>query len=247
MATTTALIEAHQLAAANKAHFPNESPAYRASRNTLLAEEIELRRSIERVAALRRSLPPGGEVPAGILFEGQHGPVPFADLFGDKQSLVVYSAMYGPQRPRPCPVCTSMLAAWDGTARNLRDRVALAVTARSPIGRLLDYKKERGFRFLPFYSDTQGDYTRAYVSAEDADMPALNIFTRDLGPSSKHGIIRHFWATEMGPSTADPGQDPRGAPDIDPLWTILDLIPEGRGATWYPTLDDPPAPLTQLK
>jgi len=35
----------------------------------------------------------------------------------------------------------------------------------------------------------------------------------------------------MGSNTADPGQDPRGAPDRMPLWTILDNTPEGRVAT----------------
>lgn len=33
----------------------------------------------------------------------------------------------------------------------------------------------------------------------------------------------------MGSATADTGQDPRGAPDRMPLWTILDTTPEGRG------------------
>ena len=36
---------------------------------------------------------------------------------------------------------------------------------------------------------------------------------------------------------ADPGQDPRGAPDVDPLWTILDMTPSGRDVTWYPKLE----------
>ncbi len=40
----------------------------------------------------------------------------------------------------------------------------------------------------------------------------------------------------MGGSTADPGQDPRGAPDLMPLWNILDSTPEGRGTDWYPEL-----------
>jgi len=41
----------------------------------------------------------------------------------------------------------------------------------------------------------------------------------------------------MGFATADPGQDPRGAPDLMPLWTILDCTPEGRGTDWYPRLE----------
>ena len=42
--------------------------------------------------------------------------------------------------------------------------------------------------------------------------------------------------------TADPGQDPRGAPEIEPLWNILDLTPHGRGEDWYPKLEYPGAP-----
>ena len=51
--------------------------------------------------------------------QGENGPATFADLFGDKHALVVYSYMFGPQRDRPCPVCTSLLSAWDGAARNV--------------------------------------------------------------------------------------------------------------------------------
>jgi predicted dithiol-disulfide oxidoreductase (DUF899 family) len=49
--------------------FPNESAEYRAARNALLEEEIALRARIEAVAAKRRALPPGGEVPEDYLFE----------------------------------------------------------------------------------------------------------------------------------------------------------------------------------
>jgi predicted dithiol-disulfide oxidoreductase (DUF899 family) len=62
-------------------------------------------------------------------------------------------------------MCTAMLTSWEGTASNLRERVALAVTARSPIERLLEFKKERGWQNLQIYSDTKGDYTRFIPSA----------------------------------------------------------------------------------
>ena len=233
MADNIILVPSTELAAKNKAHFPNESSAYREARNTLLAEEIKLRRAIERVAALRRALPPGGELREDYDFEGQNGAVRLSQLFGDKETLVVYSMMFGPQRERACPMCTAMLTSWEGAARNLRERVALAVTARSPIGRLLDFKKERGWQNLQMYSDINGDYTRAYVNAEDGDVPGLSVFTR------RDGAIRHFWSGEMSGEMADPGQDPRGAPDLDPLWTIFDLTPAGRDATWYPKLEYP--------
>ena len=49
MADTRALVTAHELAATNQAHFPNESAEYRAARNQLIIEEIELRRQVERL------------------------------------------------------------------------------------------------------------------------------------------------------------------------------------------------------
>ena len=231
MASKGTLVSAKELAKKNGVRFPNESKEYRRARDKLLAEEIELRRRIERVADQRRALPPGGEVTRDYRFEGENGPVGFADLFGDKQTLAVYSYMFGPQRERPCPMCTSLLSAWDGEAADVGQRMSLVVVARSPIERLLEFKNQRGWRHLRLYADTTGDYTRDYVSAEDGDVPAYNVFTR------RDGTIRHFWSGEMGPATADPGQDPRGAPDFMPLWTILDTTPEGRGTDWYPKLE----------
>jgi predicted dithiol-disulfide oxidoreductase (DUF899 family) len=225
------LIPAQQLAATNQAHFPNESPAYRAARNALLAEEIELRRHLERVAAQRRALPPGGQIPQDFEFTSESGPVRLSQLFGGKNTLLIYSMMFGPQRKAACPSCTSFITSWNGTAINLRERAAIAVSARSPIERLKEFKQQRGLANLPFLSDSSGDYTRTYVSAEDADIPGFSVFTRD------NGTIRHFYSGEMSGDMADPGQDPRGAPDLDPLWSMFDLTPEGRDKDWYPKLD----------
>lgn len=225
------LTPAAELAGRNPVRFPNESDAYREARNALLAEEIELRRHIERVATQRRALPPGGEVTKEYRFQGEEGPVSFAELFRDKTALAAYSYMFGPQRARPCPMCTSLLSAWDGEAADVEQRVALVAIARSPLERLLAFKRERGWTNLRVYSDESGDYTRDYVSPEDADVPAFNVFSR------RDGTIQHFWSGEMFAGTADPGQDPRGAPDLMPLWTILDCTPEGRGTDWYPKLE----------
>lgn len=230
MPTNPMLSPARELVATNAAHFPNESAEYRAARNELLAEEIEVRRHVERVAAQRRALPRGGEVPHDFEFASETGPIRLSSLFGDKDTLMVYSMMYGPARVAPCPSCTSFLSSWNGTAVNLRERSAIAVTARSPIGRLLDYKKQRGFANLPFVSDMSGNYTRTYVNADDADVPGFSVFIR------RDGKIFHYYSGEMSAAMADPGQDPRGGPDLDPLWLMLDLTPEGRGTDWYPKL-----------
>jgi predicted dithiol-disulfide oxidoreductase (DUF899 family) len=233
MTVSKALTPASELARRSKVRFPNESEAYRRAREALLAEEIELRRHIEQVAELRRALPPGGKVVKDYRFEGEHGPVGFADLFGDKQTLVTYNYMFGPQRERPCPMCTSLLSSWDGETPDIEQRIALAVIARSPVARLVAFREERGWRNLKLYSDVTGEFSRDYhaLTSEGGDDAAYNVFTR------RDGTIRHFWGGEMGFDSADPGQDPRGAPDLMPIWTILDTTPEGRGADWYPKLD----------
>lgn len=224
------LVPAGELVADNRARFPNESAEYRRARNALLIEEIELRRHVERVAALRRRLPPGGEVPRDYRFIGEQGPVTLADLFGDKETLIVYSWMFGPERARPCPMCTSLLNALDAKVHSFEERLSLVVTARSPIERLVAAKKALGWRQQRLYSDSEGSFTRDYVDPDDADVPGYTVFTR------RDGTIRHFWSGEMTDAMSDPGQDPRGAPDFDPLWTLLDTTPEGRGTDWYPNL-----------
>jgi len=230
------LTPAAELAARSASPFPNDSAEYRKAREALLAEEIALRRQIERVAEQRRALPPGGEVTDDYLFRGIDGEATLADLFGDKRTLVTYSAMYGPERERPCPMCTNFIGAVEGNAADLRQRVGYAVIARSPVERLYAFAEERGWRHTLLYQDVTenffSDYhARASMDGEVFDIPALNVFTRD------GDVIRHFWGGEIGSAAADPGQDPRGAPDIAPLWNILDLTPEGRGTDWYPRLD----------
>lgn len=228
------LVPANELAAKAPMRMPNESEAYREARRKLLAEEIELRRHLARVADQRRSLPPGGEVRGEYLFKGEDGNVvQFADLFGDKATLGIYSAMYGPTMQRPCPMCTNAVGPWDPIANDLAQQMSFIVVIRSEIEKAIAWKQERGWRHIRMYSDVNGNYSRDYfaVTPDGHDIPALHIFTR------RDGTLRHFWGGEMSAETADPGQDPRGAPDVSPLWTLLDLTPEGRPADWYPKLD----------
>jgi predicted dithiol-disulfide oxidoreductase (DUF899 family) len=135
------------------------------------------------------------------------------------------------EREGPCSGCTSFLHSWNETAVNLQQKVSVVVTARSPMERLGEYKKRLRMDNLPFDSDSSGDYTRAYVSATDEDVPRMGIFTRT------DGKIRHFYSSEISGEMADPGQDPCDPVDLDQVWLMLDLTREGRGADWYPKLD----------
>ena len=227
---------AAELAAKASKPYPNDSAEYRRARTALLAEEIELRRHIERVAAQRRALPPGGEARDYRLKDEAGKTVGLSDLFGKHDTLITYFWMYGPQRERPCPMCTSFLGALDIPVADLTQRVAFAVLGRSPVERQLAFARERGWRNLKFYMTVGNDFARDYrgLAPDGSEWPALDVWVK------RDGVVRHFWGSEMG-ETSDPGQDPRGAPELEPLWNILDLTPAGRAPDWYPKLEYPPA------
>jgi predicted dithiol-disulfide oxidoreductase (DUF899 family) len=232
--------------------FPGESAEYRAARDRLLEQEIELRRAMEAVAAARRRLPPGGVVPQDYVFQTQ-GPggdpaeVRLSELFAPgKHSLVIYSMMFprdpgddrpGPQRGQtallplaegPCPSCTAFIDQLDGAAEHASQRVNLAVAGKAPIGRILTFAGERGWRRLRLLSSAGTTYNRDYFAKtpEGDQRPMLNVFHRD------GDTIRHFWGSELFYAPTDPEQDPRHVGTIEPLWNLFDLIPEGRGTDW---------------
>lgn len=232
MSEQQSLQPAAELASKASRPYPNDSAEYRDARKALLIEEIELRRHIARVAAQRRKLPLGGEARGYQFLDANGKTVGLSDMFGNRATLVTYFWMFGPQRERPCPMCTSLLGSFDVPARDLTQRVALAVIGRSPVSRQLAFARERGWRNLEFYQCVGDDFPRDYrgLAADGSEWPALDVWVRD------GNAVRHFWAGESA-GTQDPGQDPHGAPDPTPLWTLLDLTPDGRGTDWYPKLE----------
>ena len=229
--------------------FPGESVEYRAARDELLASEIELRRHMEAVAAKRRELPPGGEVPDDYVFAGE-GPdgkpmdVRLSELFAPgKDSLAIYSFMFprdpeddspGPVREKetaklplveaPCPACVALLDQLDGMVEHASQVMNFAVVARSSLDRLLTWKRERGWSRLRLLSSAGNYYNRDYLAEtpQGAQRPMLNVFHRD------GETIRHFWGSELFYGTWDPGQDPRHVGTLEPLWNLFDLTPDGR-------------------
>jgi predicted dithiol-disulfide oxidoreductase (DUF899 family) len=235
-----------------KPTYPGESAEYRAARDRLLEQEIELRRAMEAVAAARRELPPGGVIPEDYVFQGA-GPdgrptdVRMSDLFAPgKDSLAIYSFMFprdpGDDRPGPstgqtallkleegpCPSCVALLDQLDGAAEHASQQMNLAVVAKSALPRILTFAQERGWRRLRLLSSAENTYNRDYhaETAEGAQRPVLNVFHRD------GDTIRHFWGSELFYAPSEPGQDPRHVGTLEPLWNLFDLTREGRPADW---------------
>lgn len=210
--------------------FPNESAEYRAARERLLAREIELRRQTEAVARERRALPPGGVVPEDYVFEGLVNGAPakvrLSELFLPGQdTLAIYSYMFGPERARPCSMCTPLLDGLDAAEPNIRQRLALVVVAESPLAKLRAFSEERGWRRLRLLSTAGNQYNRDYhgKGSEGGDTTMLNVFRRE------GATVRHFWGTEMAHTDGDPGQDHRGLDMLSPIFAMFDLTPAGRG------------------
>ena len=229
----------------HEVRFPGESDEYRRARNQLLQSEIDLRRQIEAVAAQRRKLPLGGIVPRDYTFEewdaGKNAPKPvrLSELFEDgKDTLFLYSHMFIPGKAglpleQGCPSCTSIIDAIDGTARHVSQPINFAVVARVPIEQFRAHARARGWSHARLLSSANNTYNRDY-KAETPDgeqLPMATVFAR------RDGKIHHFWSSELFLVPPDPGQDMRHVDFMWPLWSILDLTPEGRGTDWSPALE----------
>jgi predicted dithiol-disulfide oxidoreductase (DUF899 family) len=232
--------------------FPGESAEYRAARERLLVQEIELRRALEAVAAARRALPPGGAVTEDYVFRakgaaGAETDMRLSDLFAPgKNSLVIYSFMFprdeGDERPGPtmgrtallplaegpCPSCVAFLDQIEGAAEHATQQINLAVVAKAPLQRVLAFAEERGWRRLRLLSSAANSYNRDYLAetAEGQQRPMLNVFHRD------GETIRHFWGSELFYAPFDAGQDPRHVGTLEPVWNLFDFTPEGRPTDW---------------
>ncbi len=239
---TTIATTSEAVSSLHAERFPNESGEYRRARDALLRAEIALRKQLEDVAALRRTLPVGGAVPDDYEFEEggrdlddakTRNRVRMSALFTrEAASLVVYSFMFGPKMKEACPSCTSILDALDRTAPHATQRINLVVVAKSPIERVRAFARERGWRNLRLLSSANNTFNRDYhgETAEGAQMPALNVFVRS------GGAIRHAYCTELLFAKTEPGQEGRHVDLIWPLWNLFDFTPEGRGTEWHPAL-----------
>jgi predicted dithiol-disulfide oxidoreductase (DUF899 family) len=232
--------------------FPGESAEYRAARDRLLQQEIDLRRAMEAVAAARRELPLGGVISEDYVFQGEGASgtptdVRLSELFTPgRDSLVIYSFMFprdpgdtrgGPHTGQtarlplaegPCPSCVALLDQLDGAAEHAGQLINLAVVAKAPLPHILVFGKERGWRHLRFLSSATNTYNRDYLAEtpQGHQRPMLNVFHRD------GDTIHHFWGSELFYAPTDHGQDPRHVGTLEPVWNLLDLTPEGRPTVW---------------
>jgi predicted dithiol-disulfide oxidoreductase (DUF899 family) len=124
---------------------PGESAKYTSARKQLLAAEIEARRKLTRLAEQRQALPKGPVVEKNYRFKDANGvDVGLANLFGRHSTLITYFWMYGPDRARPCPMCTNFLGGANGNAADVKQRAAFKILGRSTVERQKAFAMEAG-------------------------------------------------------------------------------------------------------
>lgn len=201
--------------------YPNENAEYRSARDALLAEEKALVEKVKAVAEQRRNLPPGGRLKEDYTFKwatddklGED--VRISELFGDKDTLLIYSFMYGPSWDNPCPSCTSLVDGFDRTWYQVNANAAFAAIAKAPADMINAWAKKRGWSLIPLVSGSDSTYQADYqCQGENDDMqwPVLHVFKKI------DGEIFHFWGTELQGNHVD---------TVWPYWNLMDFTPEGR-------------------
>jgi predicted dithiol-disulfide oxidoreductase (DUF899 family) len=220
----------------------NESPEYLAKREKLRLAEIDLMRQRERVAALRRHLPPGPVVEDYKFIEGpvdlDSGDTPtrtvrLSELFTAVGGpLVIYHLMYGKRQIKPCPMCTAWIDGFNGVANHIAQNVDFAIVAAADPVPLRAHARARGWNRLRLLSagDTTFKYDFGSEDREGNQDSTISVFTRDSGGAVRHFYSAHPW---MSPEIKE-----RGIDLMSPIWHVLDLTPQGRG-NWYAKLEYP--------
>ena len=221
-------------------NLPNESAEYLSKREELRQAEIDLMRQRERVAELRRALPAGAAIKDYEFLEGPasldegDGPVHtvrLSELFtAPDRSLVIYHLMYGKKQKTPCPMCTAWIDCFNGIAHHLAQNVDVAIVAAADPDTLRAHARQRGWDNLRLLS--AGESTFKYdLGSEDSEGrqdSTVSVFTQGAD-----GTLRHFYSVH--PGLAEDIKE-RGIDELNPIWNVLDLTPQGRGE-FYTSLD----------
>jgi predicted dithiol-disulfide oxidoreductase (DUF899 family) len=213
-----------------------ESGVHRLAREELLQAEMALRDQREKVADLRRRLPPGPELPNYVFREGptdlgRNNPEDFhdirlSDLFAPgKDSLIVYHFMFGPDWEKGCPMCSMWIDGYNAVSPHVTQRANFALSARAELAKVRAYAQGRGWRQLRILSSAANSFTADFGMEVGKDqLPGVSVFHKEAD-----GTIRHFYT---GGAILAEGQY-RGLDLLSPVWNLYDLLPEGRG-DWMP-------------
>jgi predicted dithiol-disulfide oxidoreductase (DUF899 family) len=204
-----------------------------AARKDLLAEEKELTRRSDALAAKRRELP-WVRVDEEYVFQTGDGPRTLAELFGGRSQLIVYHFMLGPNTPDGCPGCTFATDGFQRTALHLAHHdVTFLMVSRATVDEIAEYKRRMGWT-IPWVSAAGTDFNLDFSLLDEGynfgspngagvdvvdgmELMALSAFALE------DGVVYHTY------SAFD-----RGTDVLNPTWQLLDRAPRGRDEASHP-------------
>jgi len=201
------------------------------ARKDLLAREKEFTRQRDALSAARRQLPMV-KVEKNYVFDGPKGKETLADLFEDRNQLIVYHFMLGPGWGEGCKSCSFLADHFDGANFHLPQRdVTFVVISRAPLSEINVYKKRMGWRFK-WVSSRANDFNFDYhVSATDEEQKKGKVYynyaTKELFSEEMPGLSV-FYKHENGEVFHTYSTYSRGLDHLIGTYNFLDLVPKGR-------------------
>ena len=188
---------------------------WQAARDALLAEEKQMTRALDALAARRRRLPMV-RIDEEYVFAGADGEaVTLAGMFEGRRQLAIYHFMFADDDHGPCTGCAS----WTDNVGNLahlhaRD-TTLALVSRAPQEQIRPFRERMGWA-LPWYSSHGSDFNADFgVSTARGETFGLSVFLRD-----GDAVYRTYFTRA------------RGVEHLRLDFNLLDLTPLGRQETW---------------
>ena len=209
------------------------------ARKKHLVDEKELTRRRDRLSQARRDLP-WEVVDKAYEFEGAQGRRMLADLFEDRDQLVIYHAMFNPDtasdettwtKDAPCFACAFWMDNFDRVAVHLNHRdITIAAVSRAAYPKIAAYRQRAGWTF-PWYSSAGSDFNFDYhvsftpdeiavgkaeynfreFAPHFSEMPGISVFKKEGGK------IYHTYSTYE-----------RGLDMLNVAYHYMDLVPKGR-------------------
>jgi predicted dithiol-disulfide oxidoreductase (DUF899 family) len=202
-----------------------------AARKELLVKEKQLTRQRDEIDRQRRELP-WVKVEKEYRFEGPDGQRSLADLFGDRNQLIVSHFMFGPGWKEGCVGCSFRSDHVDGALAHLEHHdVSFVTVSRAPLAEIEAFKRRMGWRFpwlSSFGNDFNYDYQVSFKKEEIATGRVMyNYEVRDLVSEEASGLSVFYKssAREIFHTYSTYG---RGDEMVDTTYMYLDLTPRGR-------------------
>lgn len=184
------------------------------ARQALLIREKAHTRAGDALAAERRRMPMV-ETTSDYIFQGEHGPARFVDLFAGKRQLILQHFMFHPDWDEGCTGCSFEVDHIPNLAHLHARDTHYVIVSRAPIEKLMAYRDRMGWD-VNWYSSYGTSFNDDFgVTVDNQEDQGISSFLRDG--------YRIFHTYRIGA---------RGAELMLNTFSMLDLTAFGRQETW---------------